>query len=239
MLNFNKKPIIAMLHLKSDKKMSMLERLKRETEVYFENGVDAVLVENYFGSAYDCEKALDYLNTAYKGCCYGVNILGDKIRAFELSKKYNADFLQIDSVCGHLKPDMDKAYENELKQLMRKYDVQVLGGVRFKYQPVRSGRTLEEDIRLGKERCTAVVTTGVGTGADCPTEKLKEFYSLLDGFPLIVGAGVTADTVAEKLKYSDGAIVGSWFKECHDAYGEVSARYVKELVTNSRLFRNE
>ena len=38
-----------------------------------------------------------------------------------------------------------------------------------------SGRTLIEDAELAKLRCDAVVTTGEGTGKDCPTEKLVEF----------------------------------------------------------------
>jgi len=238
MLDFKNKPIIAMLHLKEDGSMTMTERMKRETEIYFQNGVDAVLVENYFGSTGDCEIALDYLNGHYKNACYGVNILGDYRTAFELAQRYNAAFLQIDSVCGHLPPLQDAAYAEELKDLADKYcSIQVLGGVRFKYQSVRSGRTLVEDLQLGKERCTAVVTTGEGTGKDCPTEKLKQFRSHLGEFPLIVGAGVTANTVAEKLRYSDGAIVGSWFKEGHADYGDVNAEYVREFMKNARQNR--
>lgn len=235
MLDFNKKPVIAMLHLKGDLTMSMPERLKRETEAYYSNGVDAVLVENYFGNILDCEFALNFLKENYKNACYGVNILGNYRRGFELADKYDADFLQIDSVCGHLEPFSDGIYSRELKALMENYDkVQVLGGVRFKYQPIRSGRTLEEDLLLGKERCTAVVTTGDGTGQDCPTKKLKEFRSLLKDFPLIVGAGVTADTVGEKLMYSDGVIVGSWLKDGHVDFGDVNESYVREFMKNAR-----
>ena len=44
-------------------------------------------------------------------------------------------------------------------------------------------------------------------------EKIKSFRSILGDFPLIVGAGVTAQTAKEQLSFSDGAIVGSYFKE--------------------------
>lgn len=62
-------------------------------------------------------------------------------------------------------------------------------------------RTLHEgmeDAELAKLRCDAVVTIGEGTGKDCPTEKLAEFSLVLNGVPLTVGAGVTADNVCEK-----------------------------------------
>lgn len=49
MLNFETKPIIAMLHLKGNSDVEIMERMIKETEIYYRNGVDAVLVENYFG----------------------------------------------------------------------------------------------------------------------------------------------------------------------------------------------
>ena len=86
-------------------------------------------------------------------------------------------------------------------------------------------------------RCDAVVTTGEGTGKDCPTEKLMEFRDVLDGFPLIVGAGVTAGNVCEKLEYADGVIIGSWLKEGHYDYGDVCEAYVKEFMDKVSTFR--
>ena len=161
---------------------------------------------------------------------FGVNILGDYKKAFELAGKYNVDFIQIDSVYGHLTPEQDSPYADELITLMENRTFQVLGGLRFKYQPIRSGRTLEKDAELARQRCDAVVTTGEGTGKNCPTEKLFEFRKVLKDFPLIVGAGVTAGNVCEKLEYVDGVIIGSWLKEGHNDYGDVCEEYVKEFM---------
>mgnify|MGYP002470496316 CR=1 FL=1 len=163
---------------------------------------------------------------------FGVNILGDYKKAFELAGKYNVDFIQIDSVCGHLTPEQDSPYADELMTLMEDRTFQVLGGLRFKYQPIRSGRTLEKDAELARQRCDAAVTTGEGTGKNCPTEKLFEFRKVLKDFPLIVGAGVTAGNVCEKLEYVDGVIIGSWLKEGHNDYGDVCEEYVKEFMDN-------
>lgn len=236
MLNFETKPIIAMLHLKGNSDEEIMERMKKETEIYYRNGVDAVLVENYFGDTRNCVQALDYLHKNMPDKLYGVNILGNYRTAFELAETHGADFVQIDSVCGHLTPEKDSAYADELLELMKDRSFQVLGGLRFKYQPIRSGRTLEEDAVLAKQRCDAVVTTGEGTGKDCPTEKLIEFRSVLSGFPLIVGAGVTADNVCEKLQFADGVIIGSWLKDGHHDYGDVCEAYVKEFMDRVREF---
>lgn len=150
--------------------------------------------------------------------------------AFELAHKYGAKFIQIDSVCGHMKPEHEPYYVQKLNEHRDKYNVAVLGGVRFKYQDVLSGRTVSEDLVLGKERCDAIVCTGSGTGKETPIEKVEQFKSTLGDFPVIVGAGVTSDNVAETIRKCDGMIIGSWFKCNHDAYNMVNEKYVKEFM---------
>ena len=66
---------------------------------------------------------------------------------------------------------------------------------------------------------------------------MGEFRSVLSGFTLIVGSGVTADNVCEKLQFADGVIIGSWLKDSHHDYGDVCEVYVKEFVDKVREFR--
>lgn len=230
----NSRPVIGMLHLKGDGAREVLRRAQEEADIYLDCGVDGLLVENYFGSSRDCEAVLDWLQANRPNAIRGVNILGDAERAFELSAKYGARFIQIDSVCGHLPPEKDAAYAARLAELRQGSDAVLLGGVRFKYQPVRSGRTLEEDLRLGAQRCDAIVVTGAGTGIPTPAGKLAEFRMILGDFPLIVGAGVTLDRVEETFAVADGAIVGSWFKREHVDSGDVERAYVQAFMDRKR-----
>lgn len=230
----NQKPVMAMLHLKGDSEEDMLRRAKREARCYLENGVEALLVENYFGSAQDCEAVLAWLQQEHPQVVYGVNILGDYAKAFELAGRYNARFLQIDSVCGHLKPAADEKYAAALNECRARSQAVVLGGVRFKYQAVNSGRTVEEDLRLGMQRCDAIVVTGEGTGQVTPMEKVRQFRETLADFPLVLGAGVKPDTLRDTLAYCDGAIVGSYFKEEHRDYGDVYAPHVEAFMAEKR-----
>ncbi|MCQ2394658.1 MAG: hypothetical protein MJ249_10260 [Kiritimatiellae bacterium] len=48
---------------------------------------------------------------------------------------------------------------------------------------------------------------------DTGMEKISEFRRLLGDFPLIVGAGLTAETCVEQFSVADGGIVGTYFKE--------------------------
>jgi len=221
------KPIIGMLHLSGYGREKILENAKRETEIMYRSGVHAILVENYFGDRVDVENALQYLHTACPDKVYGVNMLGFPEMAFELARKYGAMFVQMDSVCGHLEPTYEKPFLKKLEAMRGDGDIFLLGGVRFKYQPVRSGRSLEEDLKLGMERCDAIVVTGEGTGISTELEKIKTFRSVLGDFPLIVGAGMTAETAQEQLAFADGAIVGSYFKEYGEAEYPVDEERVK------------
>lgn len=228
------KPIIGMLHLSGFGRDEVMEIARREIEIMYRNGVDAVLVENYFGDETDVENALKYLQNNYPDKVYGVNILGDPDVAFELARMYGAKFVQIDSVCGHALPQHDAELAKYLDRLRGDRDIFLLGGVRFKYTQHLSGRSLEEDLKLGMERCDAIVVTGAGTGISTDLEKIKTFRSVLGNFLLIVGAGMTAETAKEQLAFSDGGIVGSYFKEYGEAEYPVDAERVKEFMLSAR-----
>ena len=225
------KPIIGMLHLNGFTPENVHDLAKREIELMYANGVDAVLVENYYGNADDCAWALEYLQSQYKDYVYGVNILGNSELAFQLANEYNAAFIQIDSVCGHLTPKNDEILSRELAGLRENSSAFLLGGVRFKYQPVKSGRTVEEDLLIGKYRCNAVVVTGSATGESTDIEKIKLFRKVLGNFPLIVGAGMNAENCCEQISIADGAIIGTYFKQNGETHNPVDSQRVKRLMT--------
>ena len=58
-------PIIGMLHTLGGDRNAVLEIAKEEIEIMYRSGVDAVLVENYFGSTDDVEAVLNLLQTEY------------------------------------------------------------------------------------------------------------------------------------------------------------------------------
>ena len=60
----NEKPILGMLHLKGSNDEDVFERFKRELNIYVKGGVDAIIVENYFGRYNNLEKALAYVEQA-------------------------------------------------------------------------------------------------------------------------------------------------------------------------------
>ena len=224
------KPILAMLHLKGNTRDDILARAVREADIYVANGVDAEIVEDYFGDATDVENVLAVLSRERPHYILGVNVLNDFARSYELAAQYGAKFMQVDSICGHLTPADEQAYLAMVARYRRDGQVAVIGGVRFKYQPYLSGRSLADDLVIGRAHCDAIAVTGEGTGVDTDMHKIREFREILGDFPLVIGAGMTVAQVADKLAVADAAIVGSTFKEARQASNEVNATYVREFM---------
>jgi predicted TIM-barrel enzyme len=227
----NRIPVFAMLHLKGDTPSEKFDIARRETQTLWESGVDAVIVENYFGSTDDVVAVCRWLKDEAPDVVFGVNILKDDKRAFEIANEFGARFVQLDSVCGHLPVADDGAFGDWLNAQRAASKAFVLGGVRFKYQPYLSGRPLVEDLLIGTSRCDAVVVTGEGTGLQTPVDKTAEFRAIVGpGFPIVIGAGVTPDSAARDLAKANAVIVGSYLKDTHVDTGNVDKRHTLDFV---------
>lgn len=230
----SRKPVIGMLHLRGNG-AEKVRIAREEAKIMYGEGVDAVLVEDYLNStALDCEAVLRMLREEMPDRIYGVNVLGDFTTSYELALEYGAAFMQVDSIAGHLPTREERAYADEIALNRLKGDLCVLGGVRFKYQPVLSGRLLAEDLAIGRSLCEAIVVTGDGTGLETDMGKIREFRSILGDYPLVVGAGMTAATCAEQLSVADGAIVGSYFKKDGWAHNPMDPKRVREFMAAAR-----
>lgn len=235
----NEKPVIGMLHLKGDNKEDIFERFKRELATYVECKVDGIVIETYFGTYSSLEQALKYAEESGIAIPYGVNCLNVDTMGFVLAERYHAKFLQLDSVVGHVKPRDEETLQAYFDYMRPQYAGYVLGGVRFKYQPLLSDRTLAEDLAIAKTRCDGICVTQDRTGQETSIEKIKEFKEDIGQFPLIVAAGVTPKNIYESFAYADAAIVGSYFKDTYTDDGEICADHIKELMDAVRDIRGK
>ena len=225
------KPIFGMLHLKGDSAEEAVKKAFVEARTMVSNGVDAVIVENYFGTLEYAEAVLRSFQQEKVDFIYGCNILDDDDENFRMAEQYGASFLQLDSVVGHLTPEDDIPFAAKLEACRSRYNGAGIGGVRFKYQPYLSGRSREEDLRLSMQRCDAIAVTGEGTGKPTPVSKLVEFRAIVgEDFPLVVGAGLLPESCEEAFRYADAAIVGSYFKDTYHDKGDVDGEHVRALM---------
>jgi predicted TIM-barrel enzyme len=225
-----KKPVIGMIHLAGNNPRERIKRALEELAIYQEEEVDGAIIEDYHGTPEGVHETLR--ESRGLKIVRGVNVLQNPYSAFKLAFDFGARFIQFDSVQT---PDLDLELYDELRKDYP--SIAVLGGIGFKYTKP-TGKSLEVDLREGKSRCEAIVTTGTGTGRETPIGKLIEYKRLLGDFPLIVGAGVNSQNVLEQLKVCDGAIVGSYFKPNRNTSLPIDRKKVKSLMDIVKQLRS-
>lgn len=223
-MKFNKS-IFGMIHLYGT---SPVERALEEIQIYQEEGLQGVIVENYHGSTDDVITVLRNLKDVKIEI--GINILPNEYElAFELAEQYGS-FIQMDYISGRYEKNTYLDVDHYMSYRNKYPNVSVLGGVWPKYYRPVEGSDLKEDLIKAKMLCDAIVVTGYGTGMETPIDKIKTFREIIGDFPLIIGAGVTSDNI-KNLEVADGAIIGSYFKN-----GNTTSKVDRELV---KLFMNK
>lgn len=233
------KSIIGVIHLKGTDETDIRDRVRREVELYVEGGLDAVIFENYFGTYPQLEWALDYAAGASLPIPYGVNCLNFDSLCFGLAKDYSCDFLQLDSVVGHVKPRDEASLDAFFTQERAGCDAFVMGGVRFKYQPVLSEHSVEEDLQTAMNRCDAICVTGAATGEEASSDKILSFREAIGDFPLVICSGINDINCRSQLLTADAAVVGSFLKDTGKDTGDVCARKIDLLMTQVKQLREE
>ena len=235
------KPIIGMINLAGENSKEKIKRAKEELEIFEEEGINGALFEDYHGTPKDVFDALRgcmYLN---KNVVLGANVLRDPYRSFRFTDNKDifwrgVRFIQFDSVQTK---DLDEDLYFHYKNM---HPCVVLGGVGFKYTG-QTGNSLDRDLVEAMPRCEAIVTTGSGTGIETPLSKLKDYREEIDkiqrGFPLIDGAGLTADNAYEQLMIADGAIVGTFLKRDGKTENEISQINTRDFMKSVKEVRRD
>ncbi len=101
------------------------------------------------------------------------------------------------------------------------------------WRPLRSSKREARDC-VSRGLADALVVSGKATGEATPLADVKRIRSAVREVPLLVGSGVTAESVAELLSVADGAIVGTSLKREGRLDNPVDPERVKRLVEAAR-----
>src|SRR2546430_2099795 len=108
------------------------------------------------------------------------------------------------------------------------------GGGRHECPFVPGERERAAGVLVYRGLAAALVVSGPATGRATPLADVKRVRDAVPDVPLLVGSGVTAETVAELLSVADGAIVGTAVKRDGDVRNPVDRARVERLVAAAR-----
>lgn len=173
-----------------------------------------------------------HLNGGMKALAIAAAVEAKWVRVFEWVNAYVSHAGILEGIGGKL-----SRYRSFLKAEDIKFfcDVNVKHGSHF----IISDRTIADQARDAEsEGAEALIVTGFETGKSPTPEKVKEFSRNVQ-VPVLLGSGTDIANVSTLLKYADGAIVGSYFKEGNDWKRPVDGKKAEEFMKVVKKLREE
>jgi len=259
---FSKKPVIGVVHLPplpgSPDYMGsfedVLERAVRDVKNLVENGVDAIIVENFMDTPYSIRvrnpetiAAFSIISWELKkivDCPIGLNLLRNSgPEAYAIACIINADFIRVNALVEHIwAPEgllTPVAREIMLKRRsLNCYDVAVFADVNVKHgKPVMDlDMAVREAITRGK--ADAVIVTGKHT-SEPPDPSTAYYVKSISDKPVVIGSGITPDNIRLYWDLADGFIVGTYFKVKSITTNPVDPSKVRRLMTLVNKLRKQ
>ncbi|MFQ5828859.1 MAG: BtpA/SgcQ family protein [Candidatus Methylomirabilia bacterium] len=253
------KPLIGMVHLLplpgsprwGGSIEHVIERALEDARALATGGIDALLVENH-GDVPFCRERVDAATVAAMARAVteirssvllpvGINVLkNDAQSALAVGVATGACFVRVNIHTGAVVADQgliqaEAATTLRYRRLLST-DIKIFADVQAKHGVPLAPVDLEQEARDCASRglADALVVSGKATGAATPLEDVKRVRSAVPETPLLVGSGVTPDSVAELLSVADGAIVGTSLKRDGRLANPVDPARVSRLVEAAR-----
>jgi membrane complex biogenesis BtpA family protein len=208
---------------------AVVERAVADARALRDGGFDACLVENYGdapfspgqvdpGTVAAMAVAVAEVRRAVAGPV-GVNVLKNDARAaLAVAAATGASFIRVNIHVGAVVADQGliqaDAYTTLRYRRLLGTDTRLLVDVGGKHAVPLAPVNLEQVARDAATRglADALVVSGAATGEATPLGDVERVRAAVPGHPVLVGSGVTPDTVRDVLRVADGAIVGTWVK---------------------------
>lgn len=217
-----------------------------------DGGMDAVLVENFGDAPFTPGRVepatvaamavmVAHIGRSLPGVSLGVNVLKNDARAaLAIACAAGARFIRVNVHAGAVVADQgivqSDAYHTLRDRRLLGADVRLFADVQGKHAVPLAPVELEQEARdlVHRELADALVVSGRATGEATAIADVKRVRSVVPDVPVLVGSGVTPDTVAELLSVADGAIVGTFVKRDGDVRQPVDVARVRRLVAAAR-----
>ncbi len=217
-----------------------------------DGGMDAVLVENHGDVPFTSGRVAastvaamaviaDAIRRAFPDVPLGVNVLKNDARsALAIATAVGAAFIRVNVHAGAVVADQGivqtEAYDTLRDRRLLDADVRIFADVQGKHAVPLAPVDIEQEARdlVHRGLADALVVTGKATGEATSTDDVKRVRSAVAGVPIVVGSGVTPDTVAELLSMADAVIVGTALKQDGDVRRAVDPARVRRLAAAAR-----
>ena len=237
------KEIIGMIHLKELGDKNVIKQALEDLKNYELGGVKTVIIENWedkspqsFISVEEKNKLMRIVKIIKENTDLeiGINVLpNDYKSAFEIAKKCDLDFVQVDVLVDKVKTNYIHSnvepftIDVDLNDFLKHKTVPVFASIHPKHYKMLENKSIELSAKEAEKYADFIVVTGDFTGNQPDLSELKKVKSAINK-PVFIGSGLNKDNAKNLLLIADGAIVGTAFKTVN--FKEVLIDKVKELL---------
>ena len=230
----------------------VIEAALADAQALAEGGIGALLVENFGDAPFAAGRVeaatvagvtavAAEIRRAFAETPLGVNVLKNDARAaLAVAAAVGGRFIRVNVHAGAVVADQGivetDAYHTLRDRRLLGVEALIFADVGGKHAVPLVPVELEQTARDLAHRGLAdvLVVSGPATGRTTPLADVKRVRSAVPEVPVLVGSGVTAETVAELLSVADGAIVGTAVKRDGDVRKPVDRARVERLVAAAR-----
>ncbi|NNF35819.1 MAG: BtpA/SgcQ family protein [Saprospiraceae bacterium] len=217
-----------------------------EAIILEECGVDGIIVENFGDAPFYPDSvpavtissmtvAIDRIISKVS-IPVGVNVLrNDAASAISIAKATDASFVRINIHMHAMLTDQGmiqgKSYETLRLRDALQSDIMILADINVKHaQSLVNPDIIQwtHDLQ-DRGKVDALIVSGSGTGVGVDIEELKLIYQHA-AVPVIIGSGFTPGKAHSYLPLSQGAIIGSYFKESGKVTNPIDVGRVEEVI---------
>lgn len=222
-----------------------------EARVLADAGFDAVIVENFGDAPFHADRVEPHTVAAMTVIAQavrreiklplGINVLrNDAMAALSIATATDAAFVRVNVLTGVYATDQG-VIEGRAAEVMRFREAigcgaAVLADVNVKHATPVS----QPDIALAAEETAyrgcadALILTGPTTGRPTDFADVDRVRAAVPDRPILVGSGVTPDTVAEALRHAHGVIVGTAIKQDGNTTNAIERSLAEQLIERTR-----
>lgn len=257
-----KKPIIGMLHLRplpgspsfSGSFKSVQKTVLTDAQTLTKGGVDGILVENFgdvpFFPDHVPAHTIAYMTRISNEVKrrfelpLGINVLrNDAMAAMAVASATDAEFIRVNIHTGAMVTDQGliqgRAHETLRLRTQLQSEVKIFADVLVKHATPLGVQSLTQTAKDSYYRgiADALIVSGTETGVAPAIERVKTVKAAVPDVPILVGSGVTPSNLETYLDYTDGFIIGTWFKKEGVTTNPVDSKRVQHIVSKMKEFR--
>jgi uncharacterized protein len=259
-LDSNRPILIGMLHVPplpgSPQAAMPLQAIRefvlRDAEALIEGGISNLMLENFGDTPFfpgtvpahtvaHLTAIASEVAARFPTAELGINVLrNDGCAALAIAAATGASFVRVNVLSGARLTDQGiiQGIAHDLLRLRKQLaatGVAILADVDVKHSAAITQRPLSDEIddAIKRGHADAIIVSGNSTGATVDKTQLTEAVAAAHSTPVLLGSGVTAESINKLVGLAAGCIIGTAVKRDGNVNEQVEAQRVREIVAAS------